>query len=157
MITRSGHAPAIEAAVRHDSNAPIFYARVGLDSIVARKGDSDGESGQDGSARGQTLFAFCGIGNPAAFLADLRDWGLRIAGHKFFRDHHRYTQQDAQEIQEEARNAGATGVICTEKDIFNLRGTRWQSSGVFYSRVSMCIEREEEFWRVIIAKSKSRK
>jgi tetraacyldisaccharide 4'-kinase len=156
VITRSDRAPAIEAAVRLDSNAPIFYAKVGLDSICARKGDIPGESGDVQNAREQKLFAFCGIGNPAAFLADLRDWGLQIVGHKLFRDHHRYTQEDIQEIQEEAEKSGATSVICTEKDTFNLHGVRWQTGSVFYCRVSMQIDREEKFWRAILAKAKSR-
>ena len=33
VVTRSTHAPAIEAAIRRDSAAPIFYARPKLDAI----------------------------------------------------------------------------------------------------------------------------
>ncbi len=101
VITRGDHSPAIEAAIRQDSNAPIFYARPQLDSVYLAGGDSPSDPQHSGN---QKLFAFCGIGNPPAFPADLHDWGFQIAGHKFFPDHHRYTQADAVAIESAARN-----------------------------------------------------
>ena len=41
--------------------------------------------------RGAKYFAFCGIGNPAAFFDDLRDWGFSVVGQRSFADHHRYS------------------------------------------------------------------
>ena len=88
VVTRSSHSPAVEAAVQRETNAPIFYAQAELDSVY-----SPSSAPLEGhEAREQDLFAFCGIGNPAAFVADLRGWGFRIVGHKFFPDHHRYTR-----------------------------------------------------------------
>lgn len=147
VITRSDHAPAIEAMVRRYSDAPIFYARTRLDSIRLLKSLGASEDAPD--ARSQNLFAFCGIGNPAAFLADLKAWGLRITGHKFFPDHHRYTQDDAHAIQVAAAAAKAGGpanLICTEKDIFNFGVVRWHPADVFFCRISMRLDREDEFW-----------
>ena len=59
VITRSHHAPAVEAAIRRDSDAPIFYARAELDAVLAPF--HPGLSQRD--ARERRLFAFCGIGN----------------------------------------------------------------------------------------------
>src|SRR5581483_4477055 len=40
--------------------------------------------------RGQSFFAFAGIGRPAKFLASLREAGIRVSGSRFFPDHYRY-------------------------------------------------------------------
>ncbi len=154
VITRSDRTPAVEAAVRRDSDAPIFYARIQFDSIRVLRGEHSGT--QEANPRGRKWFAFCGIGNPSAFLADLRDAGFQIAGHRFFSDHHRYSQQDAQSIEEAARQAGADAIICTEKDVFNLAGVNWQPRNVCYCRISMRIDREEAFWRAVMRTAESR-
>lgn len=154
VITRSGRAPAAEAAIRRDSVASIFYARPQLDSIRSGKAGTTGE--EVPGARSKKLFAFCGIGNPSAFLADLRDWGFRVVGHRFFPDHHRYTQRDADAMVAEARASGAEGLLCTEKDSFNLAGVRWDAADVFYCRISLHIDREEEFWRAVISAAQTR-
>jgi tetraacyldisaccharide 4'-kinase len=160
VITRSEHSPAIEAAIRHDSRAPVFYARPCLDSVQSfNSGAAEPQDlSNDSSIRSQKLFAFCGIGNPPAFLVDLRDWGFQVTGHKFFRDHHRYTSRNLDEIQAEARKAGASSLICTEKDIFNLPRIPPQANlPVLYCRISMRIEREDELWRALQAKADSRR
>jgi tetraacyldisaccharide 4'-kinase len=154
VITRSSHAPAVESVVGRESNAPIFYARTGLDSVRTLGGRYPGEV--DAEARARRLFAFCGIGNPSAFVADLGDWGLQVVGRKFFADHHRYTQQDARAIEREAREAGAGAAICTEKDIHNLSGVDWPSFSVLYCRISLHIEHADRFWRVMMAALDSR-
>lgn len=157
VITRSDHSPAIEAAIRQDSKAPIFYARPQIDSVNL----AAGHSAVDVVAlRPKKFFAFCGIGNPAAFLADLREWGFQVAGHKFLPDHHLYTPRDALAIASEARRAGAEALLCTEKDFFNLRDlsddARWNSLPVYFCRISLHIARSEEFWRAILARAHSR-
>jgi tetraacyldisaccharide 4'-kinase len=154
VITRSDHAPAIESAVRHDSAAPIFYAKPRLESIQAAS-HVEGAEASLPEVQSKKVFAFCGIGNPSAFLMNLRDWGFQIVGHSFFRDHHRYTQQDASAIENEARNLGAEALICTEKDFFNLRGVHWNELPVLYCRMSLAVDNEQEFWRAIIAEAES--
>jgi tetraacyldisaccharide 4'-kinase len=146
VITRSIHAPAAEAAIQRDSDAPVFYARTVLESVAAPFHPHLTE--QD--ARSRRLFAFCGIGNPAAFIADLRDWGFQIAGHRVFPDHHRYSARDIAEIESRARAVGAEGVICTEKDSFNYHGL-WRSMDLWVSTISMQMDRPEDFWRAVLA------
>ena len=99
--------------------------------------------------RRKKLFAFCGIGNPSAFVANLREWGFQIVAERFFPDHHRYTLEDIQVIESEARLAGADALICTEKDIFNLANAQFQSFDVSYCRISLQMDRAEEFWQAI--------
>jgi tetraacyldisaccharide 4'-kinase len=154
VITRSAYAPAIESAIRRDSTAPIFYARAKLEAIHSVP---DGPSGGAvASAALPKLFAFCGIGNPAAFLDDLRTWGLNIVGHKFFPDHHRYTDKDDQGILRLASESGAGALICTEKDLYNLHGIYSAKLRTFYCAISMQIDNADDFWRTVLAIAASR-
>jgi tetraacyldisaccharide 4'-kinase len=154
VITRSTHAPAIESAIRRDSAAPIFYARPKLDAIRSL---TDGRLGGAVTAEAlPKLFAFCGIGNPVAFLDNVRSWGLDIVGHKFFPDHHRYTEHDDQEILRLASEAGAGGLICTEKDLYNLRANSKEKLPTFYCSISMQIDNSDEFWRTVQSTTSSR-
>jgi tetraacyldisaccharide 4'-kinase len=154
IITRSDYTPAIEAVIRHYSAAPVFHARPKLDSISPIDGAFPAVSAAN--LRGDKLFAFCGIGNPSAFVEDLRSWGYSVVGSKFFPDHHRYSQQDVRDIEAEAQAAGTAAVICTEKDKFNLAEARWQTNNVWYCRISFQVSHEDEFWRAIEMKIESR-
>jgi tetraacyldisaccharide 4'-kinase len=155
VITRSERAPAVEAAVRRDSDAPIFCARTQLNAI---RSIFEGQRGGEVSpAQVGPVFAFCAIGNPSAFLADLREWGVQVAGHKFFCDHHRFTEQDDAAILKEAEFAGAQGVICTEKDLYNLRGIYFGKLPVYFCAITLCIDRAEEFWRIVMETANARR
>ncbi|MGC2267088.1 MAG: tetraacyldisaccharide 4'-kinase, partial [Candidatus Acidiferrales bacterium] len=154
VITRSNHAPAIEAAVRRETDASIYYARPKLEAI---RSFSDGQlAGSVAPSALGPLFAFCAIGNPQAFVADLRAWGIEFAGHKFFPDHHRFTDADDEEILREATAAGAAGLICTEKDLYNLQAIHYAKIPIFYCAISMHIDRDEEFWSEVLAVAKLR-
>jgi len=155
VITRSEHAPAVEVIIRRYSTAPIFYARPQLESVRLWRGEHRGEV--DPSAKSRKLFAFCGIGNPSAFLNNLREWGFQVAGQKVFRDHHRYSQQEAAEIERAARASGAEGLICTEKDIFNLGDAQPGEFDLLYCVISMHVERGDEFWTAIMDKAQHQK
>jgi len=151
VIMRSSYAPAVEAAVRRDSRAPMFYARPELVSIRTLDAESGRAADADSARlRERRLFAFCGIGNPAAFVADLRRWNLQIAGHKAFRDHHRYQQSDMDALVREARAAGADALACTEKDFFNLAGVRTDAMDVLYCTISLQVDNADEFWRSVM-------
>ncbi len=153
VITRSRHAPAVEAAIRRESRAPIFYARTQLDSVIPwRPANAEREIP---SLQHKKLFVFCGIGNPSAFLADLREWSFQIAGHRFFPDHHRYTPEDIQAMESDARSTGAEALICTEKDTFNLVNAQFQSFGVSFCRITLQIDRAEDFWQTITSAIRS--
>jgi tetraacyldisaccharide 4'-kinase len=155
VITRNTRAPAIESAIRRDSAAPIFYARTKLDAIHSfNEGHPAGAVAPGALPK---LFAFCGIGNPAAFLDDLRTWGLDIVGHRFFPDHYRYTDRDDQEILRLASGAGANGLICTEKDLYNLHAIYYGKLPLCYCSISMQIDNPDDFWRTIFSTAETRR
>lgn len=152
VITRGDHAPAVEAAIRQDSDGPIFYARTQLESVHRLDTDSSVDLA---ALRSQELFAFCGIGNPRAFLDDLRLWGFHLAGQKFYPDHHRYSPADALAIESEARNANAAALICTEKDVPNLRDVHCNTLPVYFCRIALQIDRPDDLWSAIKSHSPS--
>jgi tetraacyldisaccharide 4'-kinase len=93
------------------------------------------------------VFAFAGIGNPEAFFADLESWSVRVVGHKAFRDHHRYTTPELQELTVAARSLGAKALMTTEKDAQNLDAEFLSEMPVQIAVVAMEIPDEERFLR----------
>jgi tetraacyldisaccharide 4'-kinase len=149
-ITRSEHAPAVEAVVRRFTQAPIFYAATRLMGIFPFGGGSDrsGPLSTDQITK-QSWFAFCGIGNPRGFVDDLSRWGVRLCATRTFQDHHKYSQRDAREIEADARDAGATALICTEKDVFNLRDAKFGMMPAFFAQIELHIGDADGFWRTL--------
>ncbi|MFC1793060.1 tetraacyldisaccharide 4'-kinase [Planctomycetota bacterium] len=66
--------------------------------------------------KGRKVFAFCGIGNPDAFLKTIKDLGAELAGSKIYDDHYHYTDACLTEISEQAKNLGADLILTTQKD-----------------------------------------
>lgn len=69
----------------------------------------------------RAVFLFSGIGNPAAFLITCRQAGLKIAGHRWFADHHHYNSEDVEQVLQEARSKGAEVLVTTLKDLVKLK------------------------------------
>jgi tetraacyldisaccharide 4'-kinase len=169
VVTRSDGAPAIEAVIRRHTAAPIFHARTKLEAIrpwgPVRETDDVALTPAEFSS--QRFFAFCGIGNPRAFFGDARRWELAVRGEMVFPDHHHYSAVDWSRIDERARSAGATALLCTEKDVYNFDGDfirMYQHSGnrhgvgdtigvnlpVYYPRISLDLPHGDEFWRAVV-------
>ena len=67
----------------------------------------------------------------------------------FFADHHRYTLEDVQAIEQAARRVGANGLLTTEKDSCNLSGLTFPSLPVYVSVIDLEISGETEFLAAI--------
>ena len=70
--------------------------------------------------QGRTALAFCGIGNPGAFFASVRKWGVNVAAERAFRDHYRYGPGHLHRLARHAQASGADMMLTTEKDLANL-------------------------------------
>ncbi len=147
VITRTEHAPGLEMAVRRFTTSPIFYAQAELAGIFRAPGMNI-ELPMDRT--GVKFFAFCGIGNPAAFFYDLRRWAFPVVGERRFHDHHRYLPQDVAALERDAVAAGAEALVCTEKDVFNLRGSLPTRLPVYVCRVQLVLFEPEKFWNSIL-------
>jgi tetraacyldisaccharide 4'-kinase len=74
------------------------------------------------------IFAFCGIGNPDAFLNTIRNTGANLVGSKIYNDHHRYTDSDVDDIHGQANRLGADLILSTQKDHtqYAIRNTQYE-------------------------------
>lgn len=147
VITRSVQepSPALEAIIRRHTKCPIFYATVRLESVM-RVPRLDVALPQQDWQKGRFL-AFCGIGNPSAFFQDLRTWGFRVPEQRSFPDHHAYTNREAAELELAASNCGADALLCTEKDVWNLRNVQFSALPAYCCRISFHLP--ESFWSAL--------
>ncbi|MFZ0413387.1 MAG: tetraacyldisaccharide 4'-kinase, partial [Candidatus Acidiferrales bacterium] len=155
VITRSDHAPAVEAVVRRYSEAPIMYAQTELVGIEPYGADLN--SPVEAAREGKKIFAFCGIGNPAAFLDDLKRWGLSVVGHAKFRDHYFYAEHDVANLEAQAAAVSADALVCTEKDIYDLMPLRTKRIPIHFCKISLRINEEERLWHAIVEMISRRK
>jgi tetraacyldisaccharide 4'-kinase len=101
------------------------------------------------------VWAFCGIGNPAAFFADLRIWGFRVVGEGVFPDHHVYRRRELDNISALARSAGAEAILSTEKDLMNLPPDWNAPVPLFACCIETEIEEKMEFEQALLTEVES--
>ncbi len=104
------------------------------------------------AVRKQPVFAFCAIGNAAAFWQDVREWGFKLVGRASFRDHHRYTVEDFERIIRQADRVGAQALLTTEKDVVNFTVFPPSVPACSYCRIELELDDEEEFWSTLLAR-----
>ena len=97
--------------------APVFWVDF---AIGALRRFGTGERLELPAKAPGPLFAFCALGHPESFYADLLVAGLPWAGTWSFRDHQALGPGQLQRLEAAARAAGATGLVCTEKDAVKL-------------------------------------
>jgi tetraacyldisaccharide-1-P 4'-kinase len=67
----------------------------------------------------------------------------------FFADHHRYTLEDVQAIEQAASRLGAKGLLTTEKDSCNLSGVTFESLPIYVCIIDLEISGETDFFAAI--------
>jgi tetraacyldisaccharide 4'-kinase len=97
------------------------------------------------------VVAFCGIGNPAAFFADLRNWGFWVVAESVFPDHHVYRRHELDNISALSRSAGAEAILTTQKDVMNLPPDWNAPMPLFACCIHPEIEEKMEFERALLA------
>jgi tetraacyldisaccharide 4'-kinase len=105
-----------EIVARLNPRAAIF------ESTISLRGWIDAQSGSPVSPsemQGRRALAFCGIGNPKAFFASLREWGVQVSTEVAYRDHYQYGRGDLHRLERRARAASAEMMLTTEKDLAN--------------------------------------
>jgi tetraacyldisaccharide 4'-kinase len=155
VITRSvqAPAPAIEAMVRRHTKSPVFYATTKLEDVLRVPQLAVSLPPKDWPRA--RLLAFCGIGNPSAFFEDLRRWGFQLVEERSFADHHVYDLREIADLELAAASCGADALICTEKDVWNLRNIQLTAMPVYCCRISLELPVEE--FRGAITKAVSRR
>ena len=125
IVTRAGRVRdrgAVEAWWReHGSGGPIFW--IGFHLARLRPVDPpDAEAVALPEQEAPPSYAWCGLGNPDAFFADLRGAGITMREAASFGDHKGPSPDELEAMDAEAIHVGAARFICTEKDAVKLTG-----------------------------------
>ena len=127
--------------------AKVFRSRTNL--LGWRDAMSDAAVSTEG-IRAQKVAAFCGIGNPRAFFADLRRWGFSLVAEDAFPDHHVYTGEEIQQLVENARKNGAAALLTTQKDAVKFSRDWTPQLPILACEIEAQIVAAEEFERTLL-------
>jgi len=130
VVTRGARAPREEIEAwwaRFGSGGPVFWVDFAIGAIRSFPG---GERVPLPGPGPGPLFAFCALGHPESFYADLMIAGLPWVGFRSFRDHQVIGEAQLRALAREARDSGAAGLICTEKDAVKLPPEATQRLGL---------------------------
>jgi tetraacyldisaccharide 4'-kinase len=112
VVTRANLIPDSKFQISDYTDAPIFISR----NITNRKS----------KIKNRKCLAFCGLGNPENFFSQLRQDNFNLVATEIFRDHHDYSQQDADEIEHIAKMRNAEILLTTAKDAVKLRDLKFE-------------------------------
>jgi tetraacyldisaccharide 4'-kinase len=147
VFTRAETMPGTSEAIAKLHDYPVFVAATRL--LGFRRLGSEITLLSTGEIGAGPFFVFCGLGNPNAFLRDLKNWGLAICGEMIFPDHRKYTEWDVQQILQTAKQAGANALVTTEKDAQNLDGLRIEDIPVYICAIDLVVSPEADFRNII--------
>lgn len=100
---------------------------------------------------GMKVFAFSAIGSPESFRRSVTEHGLILSGEKHYRDHHRYTHKELENLSEIAKKNNADAMICTEKDLYNLpEQFKWDINiPLIVPKVKAAVNEPERFFKTL--------
>ncbi len=94
---------------------------------------------------GARVFACAGIARPERFFEDLRAAGYQVVGSAAFRDHHAFTAADIDDIGRDARMAGASAIVTTEKDMARMPDGSPRGMSLAVVPLSVAVEPADAF------------
>ncbi|MFL5340449.1 MAG: tetraacyldisaccharide 4'-kinase [Gemmataceae bacterium] len=116
--------------------------------------NADGQERPVESLRGQSVLAFCGIGNPESFRRTLGQIGIAVTDFRAFPDHHAYRRADVEGLERwaEAAAAGAV-VLTTQKDLVKLRITQLAGHELWALRIGLFVTKGETELHDLLARA----
>jgi tetraacyldisaccharide 4'-kinase len=85
--------------------------------------DCDGSVAPAGELAGESIAAFCGIGNPEGFRRTVQPLCRTLRDLRVYPDHHAYSSRDMESLASWARDLGVDLVLTTQKDLVKLRAS----------------------------------
>lgn len=155
VLTRVPESNAVQELEREvtelTNGRPIFHSRMKIRGLRAVNATHQNISAAE--TKTFKVAAFCGVGNPESFFAQLRSAGYQLAATEIFRDHHLYTQADIDRVVGESSASGARVLLTTAKDEVKLRSLRFDLP-CYAVEIGIEIEEEDQF-RALIEKALS--
>ena len=152
VVTNPAGPAAVEAVTamvrRFNPGAAVLAARYHHEDALETK---SGRRVPVGELAGRPLMAFAGLGSPQGFADTLDAAGIRRVAFAEFPDHHWFTPGDLRELVQDARAAGAEGLITTEKDWVRLRDLPPCPLPLWVLPVRLVLESGPEHWSRLLA------
>lgn len=145
---------ALESVLRQiHPSAPLFRSTTQLAGLRAKLEDPSIAAEQLAAT---PTVAFCGIGNPENFFALLRHAGITLAATRAFPDHHRYNDQDLDQLNDLVRSRSAGCLLTTEKDVMNLPHSGHFADHfivpAYWANISVAVEQQDKLLGLITQK-----
>jgi tetraacyldisaccharide 4'-kinase len=142
VLTRCDQVESL-AALREEvleltGGRPIFESRMRPVRVTSLK------NGPETIAVPGRVGAFCAVGNPSSFFESLRRLGYELGLERAFADHHVYSQTEINELNQLAKQTGATALITTAKDAVKLKGIAF-SLPCYVLEIEIAIDETERF------------
>jgi len=131
---------------RFVSRERLFFSRISLHTWRRWNG---GWKGSD-SGRPSSALAFSAIGSPESFRRSLENGGVGILREHRFKDHYRYRLEDMTALEASMEECGASCMVCTEKDVYNLPQDWTSSRDILVPFISTVLDDEERFRRCLL-------
>lgn len=129
--------PALEQLIRrHNKTAEIIECAHKPQYLQAVWGD---ERLPLETLRGKRVGAFSAIATPESFEQFLRDFGASVLYSKRFLDHHRFSQEELEQIFAQSSAADLDFLVTTEKDAVRLPLEKMGNLPLFYLRLEIDI------------------
>ena len=95
--------------------------------------------------KGKRVLAFCGIGQPEAFVCTLSRLGAEVVATEFFDDHHRFDATDAHQLALRADKINADCMVTTEKDWVKIKGLAEEpATRLYWLKIEMVLTEGEK-------------
>ena len=95
------------------------------------------------------VYAFCGIANSDSFLNFIKSKNIDIQGQTIFQDHHEYSSQSIEKLQDLINQLNADSIITTEKDLVKLPEEFLKQYKVYIVKMNIVFE-DDTFYEDIL-------
>ena len=150
VITRADEVTQTDALKsevdRLSKGRPVFLSRMRIDGL--RKLSNLNEGVAVKNQKSVPVAAFCGVGNPESFFAQLRRDGYKLCHTRVFPDHHYYSQEELNALISQSSQRGAHALLTTAKDEVKLRSLKFEMP-CYAVDVAIEIEGESKFLALI--------
>jgi len=127
---------------------PVFLSRMRIDGFRKLNSEMKESSVAVGDLKSGPVAAFCGVGSPESFFAQLRRAGYTLCHTRVFPDHHYYTQEEINALVSQSSERGAQALLTSAKDEVKLRSLRCELR-CYAVDVAIEIEGENKFLALI--------
>lgn len=146
-VTSLLHSEELIKKIKKYSNSPIICTRMHVSGVKNLKDNSLL------NIEGQRVGGFCGIAHPHLFFQTVTNLGANLILQRHFPDHHRYRHNELAAMSDQCKKAGATLLLCTEKDAVKIKEFPL-SLPIGYVQIDLEILSGHEHWTYLINQAK---